>query len=132
MPRMTRAAMRANTALDDEAASVPLPASPYGGGGRKALGEITANQGDLNSSYDLAAATATKKPTAKTKNTKGSKETKKRDIDENQESREVLEDEIQSGSSSAVEDACEELLKENRGMVGSSAQQTLAISECAP
>ena len=133
MPRLTRAAMRANSALDDVAASVPLPVSPYAGGGRRILGEITANQEDLNTSYNSTATTATKKPTAKTKKAKGNKKIKKRDAGQNLENCEVLEDENQSGSSSAVEDACEELRKENKGMVGSSAPQSfLAISERAP
>ena len=118
MPRVTRAALRANSALDDVAASVPLPVSPYGGGGRRVLGEISTNQEDHNASLDTTAATATKKPAVKTKKGKGSKKTKKRhaDLDENCQ---VLEDENQSGSSSAVEDACEELLKrsDNGGMV---------------
>ena len=118
MPRVTRAAVRANTALDEIAASVPLPASPYGGG-RKVLGEISTNQEDHNVSSDTTTTTATKKLGAKTKKSKGSKKIKKCKADlVDDESCQVLEDENQSGSSSAVEDACEELLKRNdKGMV---------------
>ena len=77
------------------------------------LGEISNNQEDPNAFSDATATTATKKPASKAKKGKGSKKTKKRNADLDGKNCQVLEDENQSGSSSAVEDACEELMKRN-------------------
>ncbi|MCJ1308443.1 hypothetical protein MMC25_002096 [Agyrium rufum] len=99
MPRVTRAALRSRE-LDDLAQSVPLPASPQPI--RAVLGEITNNQEDVG-------AKAAKKARAKSKRAKESKRLQRNHSDDSTGSSEVLEDENQSGSSSAVEDACDEL-----------------------
>lgn len=107
--RVTRAALRSNaTALEAEAAAgVPLPLTPRKE--RAPLGEIAGNAADAV----LPDAHTSMKP-KKTSGGKGKKaaETKKTEIVNKEE---VLEDDNRSTTSSAVEDACEELRKDPIG-----------------
>ena len=115
MPRVTRAAQRNIEVLED-AASVPLPSTPRRE--RAPLCEIIANQNDNTPQrYELEVdiyAKPPKKTGAKGKKAKGTKKGKKKHI-ENSENNDVLEDDNQSDVSSAVGEACKELMKENNG-----------------
>ena len=115
MPRVTRATQKNIEVLED-AASVPLPSTPSRE--RAPLGEITANQNENTPvRYELEVdiyAKPPKKTGAKGRKAKGTKKGKKKDI-ENSENNDVLEDDNQSDVSSAVEEACKELMKENNG-----------------
>ncbi|MCJ1355387.1 MAG: hypothetical protein MMC33_005378 [Icmadophila ericetorum] len=117
MPRVTRATQKNIEVLED-AASVPLPSTPRRE--RAPLGEITANQNENTPvRYELEVdiyAKPPKKTGAKGRKAKGTKKGKKKDI-ENSENNDVLEDDNQSDVSSAVEEACKELMKENNGAI---------------
>ena len=114
--RRTRAALRSNTIMEDElniATTVALPSTPLKD--REPLGEITSNKledsiGEKDQDIDVK---ASKKAVAKTKKTKGGMKGRKKKIEPIEPNAEVLEDEIQSETSSAVEDACDELMKQN-------------------
>jgi uncharacterized protein YdaU (DUF1376 family) len=116
MPRITRAAQRTNAILEDEAniaAATPLPSTPTTATARAPLGEIAANSnGDaiLASSIEIELKPA-KKGTAKAKKAKGAKKGAKKNKEAEKENVEVLEDDSQSTTSSAVEEACEDLMR---------------------
>ena len=122
MPRVTRAALRSNALLEDAliAASTPLPLTPRKE--RVALGDIT----DNNVRESPALETAEKvKETSKVapnkagagrgKKAKGAKKGKKQTTKAEEVNIEVLEDDNQSETSSAVEEACQDLMKESSG-----------------
>ena len=119
MPRVTRAALRSNTIMQEEAdsaATIPLPSTPRKD--RAPLGEITRNLNDENVSVEKPKefVNATKKAPGKDKKIKGTKKVKKQtNLGGHEDYPEVLEDDSQSATSSAVEEACQELLKENTG-----------------
>lgn len=110
MPRMTRAALR-NAALDDveDAAEIPLPSTPQRVE-RVPLGEINLNPEEepkILLEFDLSKPA---KKASKSKKTKGAK--RKSEGGENKENTpEVIDDDYQSTESSAVEEACEVLLR---------------------
>ena len=109
MPRVTRAALRSNAALEDSdfAASVPLPSTPHKK--RAPLGEIAGNvcedsrKGDTSSEV----VNAKKKGSSRAKKGRTAKTTK---VDDSA-NKEILEDNDQSTTSSAVEEACDDLMK---------------------
>ncbi|MCJ1243488.1 hypothetical protein MMC30_000685 [Trapelia coarctata] len=113
MPRVTRAAQRTTAILEDEAniaAETPLPSTPTTTTGRAPLGEIVQN---VNVDALLAETMeVVLKPAKKAKGTK--KGRKKNDADK-ENIAEVLEDDNQSVTSSAVSEACEDLMKEHSG-----------------
>ena len=116
MPRVTRAALRSNTMLEDEAdaaASVPLPSTPRKE--REPLGEVTGNtKEDVVEEGSEMATKSKKKAAAKGKKANAAKKSKKQGpVTEEELALEVLEDDNQSATSSAVEEACEDLLKES-------------------
>ena len=118
MPRVTRAALRTNAILEDEAnmaAATPLPLTPTVT--RPPLGEVA---GNFNADAFIAGELEivlkpVKKSTATVKKSKGTKKGRKKDNTEKENEVEVLEDDCQSSTSSAAEEACEELLKEKTG-----------------
>ena len=119
MPTLTRAALRSNTILPDEitadAISTPLPPTPTTS--RAPLGEISAN--NTEDAVMPAATIEVKKSSgaSKAKKGKGAKKPKKQAARNGDEdlTPEILEDDDQSATSSAVEDACEDLIKESDG-----------------
>lgn len=109
----TRAALRSQPKDTDIAANVPLPATPPVTR-RKPLGEISGNQEELPAAIDdpEQILKANKGP-GKGKKGKGAKKSKKQSQPaDNQALEEVVPDENESETSSAVEDACQDLLKE--------------------
>ena len=118
MPRVTRAVLRTNAILEDEAnmaAATPLPLTPTVT--RPPLGELAVN---VNADAFIAGELEivlkpVKKSTAKAKKSKGAKKGRKKDTAGKANELEVLEDDCQSSTSSAAEEACEELLKEKTG-----------------
>lgn len=118
MPRVTRAALRSHAIMEDEAnlaAAIPLPSTPHKE--RAPLGEITNNVQDevINvHEVDMDAKPA-KKAGNKGRKAKTSKKGKKDSQFKDEENPEVLEDENQNDASSAVEEACVELMKEGNG-----------------
>lgn len=116
MPRITRAALRSNAVLEDEpdlALSTPLPATPQKE--REPLGEVAGNVSE-ESLVIHDAVKAGKKGGAKGRKAKGTKKGKKQPKPDNGETiPEVLDDDNQSATSSAVEEACEDLKKPSAG-----------------
>ncbi|KAL8953744.1 MAG: hypothetical protein Q9222_000426 [Ikaeria aurantiellina] len=114
MARTTRAAPRTQVLQEDSrvAAAVPLPATPPVTR-RTPLGEISGNQEDLPVVVDDPEEILKgnkKKGSGKGKKGKISKKTKKHDPEvKEDESQHVLPDENESETSSAVEDACQDL-----------------------
>ena len=122
MPRVTRAALRSNALLEDAlvAASTPLPLTPRKE--RVALGEITDSQ--MNEALELRGPEETKETgkmapskavPGKGKRGKGAKKGKKQVMKAEEVDVEILEDDNQSETSSAVEEACQDLMKESSG-----------------
>lgn len=115
MPRTTRAALRSKELLDesDIAASVPLPSTPLKE--RAPLGEITNNKGtepsmSTNSEFiDEPVKNKVKKGKKGRPAKKGAKRTKQ------EPDAEVLEDDNQSSTSSAAEEACHDLKMDDKG-----------------
>ena len=127
MPRITRAALRSNAVALDEcegAASVPLPPTPSKE--RAPLGEVAGNTVEIameGSNNDDSK--PKKKRSAKGKNRQGARKAKKADPVNN----EVLDDDSHSATSSAVEDACEELRKDPKGTLRESECESLTHAE---
>lgn len=116
MPRVTRA----TAILEDEvnmAAETPLPSTPTTTTNRPPLGEIAQNvNADAMIAENLEVILKpTKKVTAKSKKTKGPKKGRKKVDADKENTAEVLEDDCQSATSSAVEEACEDLMSEHSG-----------------
>lgn len=117
MPRITRAALRSQVMLEEAelAAATPLPLTPVT---RVPLGEITGNKEGTAiipvTIQDLLE--GENKPKEKRKRGKVSKKAKK---PENRRIKsdvvEVLEDDNQSVTSSAVDEACHELMQDSSG-----------------
>ena len=112
MPRTTRAALRSKELAEEEAtaASVPLPTTPQKE--RVPLGEITDNKGVELTLADSAENEPLKQGAKKGRKTKVAKKGNKNKAKDNTEEPEVevLEDGNQSSSSSAAEEAREELM----------------------
>lgn len=106
MPCVTRAVLQA-------AAAVPLPATPPVTK-RQPLGEISGNQEELPAAVeDPEQILKANKGPGKGKKGKGSKKSKEHEeAANNEKSKDVLPDENESETSSAVEDACQDLLRE--------------------
>jgi hypothetical protein len=119
MPRVTRAALRSNALLEEStvAALTPLPLTPLKE--RVALGEITDNQGPALEMIEVVKDAGKIKPgkTGPGQGKKGrvAKKGKKHVPKAEEGNVEVLEDDNQSETSSAVEDACQDLMKESPG-----------------
>lgn len=122
MPRVTRAALRSNAVLEEStvAALTPLPLTPLKE--RVALGEITDNQGREAPALEMTEEvkdTGTMGPTitgpGKGKKGRVTKKGKKHVAKAEEVNVEVLEDDNKSETSSAVEDACQDLMKEGSG-----------------
>jgi len=110
MPRVTRAALRSNALLEEStiAALTPLPLTPLKE--RVALGEITDNQGPALEMIEPG-----KTGPGQGKKGRVAKKGKKHVPKAEEGNVEVLEDDNQSETSSAVEDACQDLMKESPG-----------------
>ena len=113
MPRVTRAALRSQVLLDevDLAISTPLPSTPRI---RVPLGEIAANTEDIKNPYVELSKTKKKQP-AKGKRKVVKKAKKQTESKVEDQSIEILEDDNQSTTSSAVEEACQNLMQEISG-----------------
>ena len=116
MPRVTRAAIRMNAMLEQTnlAASTSLPPTPL----RAPLGEITGNAEEVktmvNNLEELFK--AQKKAPSKGRQGKVQKTEKNIALNARREGNiEVIEDDNQSATSSAVEEACQDLMKEPSG-----------------
>ncbi|KAL9602229.1 MAG: hypothetical protein Q9219_001953 [cf. Caloplaca sp. 3 TL-2023] len=123
MPRVTRPGLRSQVSPDNSqlAAASPLPAtSPVTK--RAPLGEITGNQEELPARVEGSEAPKrTGKGLGKGKKGKTSKKSKKiNDSLDEKKSENVLPDDNESEVSSAVEDACQELLKEQSQNISTS------------
>ena len=109
MPRVTRAALRSQ---EEDPASVPLPLTPIKG--RAPLGEASGNTlaepQTLNNPEDTMAAGKKGKKGKATKKTTEQSKVKEPAV-------EVMEDDNQSQTSSAAEEACKDLLKETPGIL---------------
>lgn len=113
MPRVTRAALRSQVLLDevDLAISTPLPSTPRT---RVPLGEIAANTEEIKN-LNLELSKTKKKQPVKGKR-KVAKKTKKQTSSKVEDQDvEVLEDDNQSTTSSAVDEACQSLMQELPG-----------------
>ncbi|MCJ1392214.1 hypothetical protein MMC18_005081 [Xylographa bjoerkii] len=118
MPRVTRAALRTTAILEDEtnlAAATPLPSTPTMS--RTPLGEVAGNMyGEIvNGEEQDNAIKPAKQAAVKARKAKGTKKGRKKGDVEKENQVEILEDPYQSSASSAVEEACEDLLKEDSG-----------------
>lgn len=115
MPRKTRAAVRSQEVQDasDIAASTPQPSTPLVH--RVPLGEISDNK--VAESVTVNTSEVHKEPATKTgkrKKGNGPKKSTRKKIAKAEESNiEVLEDCNRSATSSAVEEACQDLLMDN-------------------
>lgn len=118
MPRVTRAALRTQELQEESeiAASTPLPPTPTKK--RVPLGEISDNIATEVQAAELEEKMAPlKKGPGRSKKAnaakKGSKQRKVKDMETQVE---ILEDDNASETSSAVEEACQDLLKDSYGM----------------
>ena len=114
MPRMTRAALRSNAALEEDsqfAASVPLPLTPRKG--RAPLGEIAGNATEALTTEDNSNDISKPQKKRRIRANRGRATTKAVPelVSADNISVEILEDANQSSTSSAVEEACEDLRK---------------------
>ena len=111
MPRITRATLRSNAALEnvDLTASAPLPSTPFKQ--RAPLGEIASNVGeDSRMSKSLGQMTkARKKGPVKVKKGSAAKKAKAGLLESNENYEDIIEDDNHSATSSAVEEACDKL-----------------------
>lgn len=116
MPRVTRAALRSHALLEeaDLASLTSLPLTPVT---RVPLGEIAGNQEEVKAeSRELSMFKVEKKSLPKGKKGRVAKKARKAESDKvDQESVEVLEDDNQSVTSSAVDEACQNLMQESTG-----------------
>lgn len=116
MPRVTRAALRSNAILEDEpklAMSIPLPATPQKE--REPLGEVAGNVPEEAPVADDVVKPK-KREGAKGRKAKATKKGKKQPKRENNDiTPDVLDDDNHSATSSAVDEACEDLMKPNGG-----------------
>ncbi len=122
MPRVTRAALRTHALLEEStvAALTPLPITPVKE--RVALGEITDNPVREALAFEIteevkeiSRMTPGKTGPGKGKRGKVTKKGKKQVSKAGEVDVEILEDDNQSETSSAVEEACQDLRKENTG-----------------
>lgn len=118
MPRVTRAALRLNAMLEDTnlAASTPLPLTPFPL--RAPLGEITGNSEEVKAMVNDLEQLVKSQKKAPPKGRQGKVQKNERKLPHNtrsEESVEVIEDDNQSATSSAVDEACQELMKEPSG-----------------
>ena len=115
MPRMTRAALRSNALLEENkfALSTPLPPTPTTK--RTPLGEIVGNANEVVSALDELEKLTKEEHNPPTKRKRG-RATKTKKPEEpviDKQTPEVLEDDNQSCASSAVEEACSELINDH-------------------
>ena len=117
MPRVTRAAQRTTTILEDEAniaAETPLPSTPTTTTNRPPLGEILQNvNADALLAETMEVVLKPTKKAIKGKKAKGPKKGRKKSDADKENIPEVLDDDNQSTTSSAVSEACEDLMKEH-------------------
>lgn len=117
MPRVTRAALRSNALAEESAiaASTPLPSTPIKE--RVPLGEIANVQGEgVSITAPEEPLEPGKKGPGKAKKGKVTKNVARKTSPRNAPVNvEVLEDDAQSTASSAVGEACEELMKKSSG-----------------
>lgn len=113
MPRVTRAALRSQVLLDevDLAISTPLPSTPRT---RVPLGEIAANTEEIKNP-NLELSKSKKKQPAKGKRKIAKKIQKQTNGKVQDQGVEVLEDDNQSTASSAVDEACQNLMQDISG-----------------
>lgn len=113
MPRITRAALRSQVLLDevDLAISTPLPSTPRT---RVPLGEIAANSEEIKNP-NLELSNGKKKQPVKGKRKIAKKTQKQTSSKVQEQSVEVLEDDNQSTTSSAVDEACQNLMQDISG-----------------
>lgn len=113
MPRVTRAALRSQVLLDEVglAISTPLPSTPRI---RVPLGEIAANTEDIKNPY-VEVSKIKKKQPAKGKRKVAKKVKKQTDSKVEDQGVEILEDDNQSTASSAVDEACQNLMQDISG-----------------
>lgn len=136
MPRVTRAAQRTTAILEDEpniAAEPPLLATPTTTTGRAPLGEIIVQ--NVNADALLAETMEVvlkpaKKAATKGKKAKGPKKSRKKNDADKENIAEVLEDDNQSATSSAVSEACEDLMKEHSGGILPGPESYRRLSGC--
>jgi len=119
MPRITRAALRAQEQEEtDEASSVPLPVTPKPNG-RTPLGETSGNTAtapEIVNNPEETMAAAKKGPGEGKNGNATKKDTKQKKNKVEDPTVEVIEDDNQSQASSAAEEACKDLLKGGFGM----------------
>ena len=118
MPRVTRAALRTQEQQDDSdiAASTPLPPTPVKK--RVPLGEISENAATEAQVAELEQKLVpAKKGSVRGKKANVAKKTnKQKKVKAMEVEPEVLEDGNESSTSSAVEEACQDLLKDGSGL----------------
>lgn len=113
MPRVTRAALRLNAMLEETslAASTPLPPTPL----RAPLGEITGNSEDVKAMVSNLEELVKAHKKAPKGRGKVQNERRVRPVAVRGDSIEVIEDDNQSATSSAVDEACQDLMRESGG-----------------
>lgn len=118
MPRVTRAALRTQELQEesDIAASTPLPPTPVKQ--RVPLGEISDNVATEAQVAELEQKLVpAKKGSVRGKKANGTKKTKmQKKVKAMDIEPKILEDDNESSTSSAVEEACQDLLKDSSGL----------------
>lgn len=112
MPRVTRAALRLNAMLEETnlAASTPLPQTPL----RAPLGEITGNSEDVKAMVNnLEELVKGHKKAPKGRGKVQNNERKVVSDARREHTIDVIEDDNQSATSSAVDEACQDLMRES-------------------
>ncbi|KAL6715091.1 hypothetical protein ACLMJK_007352 [Lecanora helva] len=126
MPRVTRAVLRSQE-IHEDAASVPLPLTPIKG--RTPLGETAGNASVIPEMIDTGEGTmtGTEKGPGKGKKGKASKNaTKKKKANKEEPMVEVLEDDNQSQTSSAAEEASKDLIE---GSIADTNPESVAMDD---
>ena len=121
MPRVTRAGLRSNAVSEENvtlASETPLPPTPIKG--RAPLGEVSGNlqEETITVEFPEDIVKLAKTGAAKGKGVRNAKQAKKQRPEgclRTGEDQEVLEDENQSETSSAVEEACDDLMHQSDG-----------------
>ncbi|KAL8793444.1 MAG: hypothetical protein Q9195_003927 [Heterodermia aff. obscurata] len=132
MPRITRATVRSNAALEnpDLAASFSLPIIPRKQ--RAPLGEIAGNAGENSSIADSSGqmTKARNKGSANSKKENAGKKAKAEFLASSENCHEILEDDNQGATSSAVEEACDDLMKHGSSGTFHFPHAVLADKDC--
>ena len=118
MPRVTRAALRTKELQEESEVATATPLTPTPTKKRVPLGEISENIATESQAAEVEEKMApAKKGSGRGRKANAAKKgPKQKKVKETETEVEILEDDNESATSSAVEEACQDLLKESQGV----------------